>query len=218
MGFKKKMGMGIMAGALGVSLIGGGTWAAFNDVHEINNSITAGTLDLVIGEATTLDFQISNLKPGDYFTKQLVLANGGSLDINQVFVHATKKEGWTDKDILDLNTRIGAGAGSNTENEFLSQFNISIQDQGGNAVYSGSLADLVAGTAVTEITGTNDETVGIPAGTTEKIYDVTVTFVEDSTTFAGSRLHVQNKYQGEESNLEFVFEATQMHGEDRSND
>lgn len=211
MSIRKKMSMGILAGALGVSLIGGGTWAAFNDVETTSNTFAAGTLDLVVGEATTLDFKISNMKPGDYFTKQLVLKNNGSLDIDQIFMHATKESGWKDKDELGLGI-------PNTEDDFLSQFSIEVTENG-TEVYNGTLAALVAGDRITELTGSvdTDDVAGLPAGGSDKVYDVKVTFVEDSTLIAGTRLHEQNKYQGEQSNLKFVFEGTQMPGEDRSN-
>jgi spore coat-associated protein N len=222
MSIKKKMGMGILAGALGVSLIGGGTWAAFNDVETTSNSFNAGTLDLEVGNATTLNFNISNLKPGDYFTKKLVLSNKGSLSINDIKVHALKlantPNSWSD--VANADTTVGTV--TNTEDEFLSQFNIEIKKTtGGAVVFNNTLAHLVSGPGIGELTGTASA-VGAPAveglapaGTIE--YDVKVTFVENSTTFPNSRLHVQNKYQGEKSNLQFVFEATQMPGETRDN-
>jgi spore coat-associated protein N len=218
MSIKKKMGLGIMAGALGVSLIGGGTWAAFNDVETTSNTFAAGTLDLVVGEATTMDFTVTNLKPGDTFSKKLVLSNKGSLDINQIKIHATKEAGWANKDELGLETKIGTGAGLNTEEDFLSQFKVWISPEGTtDYVYEGTLAALAAGVGVDELTGTNADSVGFAAGSSDKVFDVKVEFVENSATFSGSRLHQQNKYQGESSNLKFVFEATQMPGEDRSN-
>lgn len=219
MGLKKKMSMGILAGALGVSLIGGGTWAAFNDVETVENTFAAGTLDLVVGESSTMNFTISNLKPGDYFTKQLVLQNNGSLDINQINLHASKQPGWENKDAIGLNSKVGAGAGDNTEEDFLSQFKIEITPSGGStpSIYSGTLKDLATGTAVTELTGTDDQTTGLAAKTGEKTYDVKVTFVPDNEKFNGTRLYKQNKYQDEKSNLKFVFEATQMPGQVRDN-
>lgn len=218
MSIKKKMSMGILAGALGVSLIGGGTWAAFNDVEEVNNTFAAGTLDLVVGEATTMDFTISNLKPGDYFTKELVLKNNGSLDINQIKLHATKEAGWEDKDVLGLASKFPGVDTTNSQDDFLDQFNVKIFPKGSStAIYDKTLKDLASGVGITELTGTNASTVGLASGAADKVYDVKVTFVENSTKFSGSRLHEQNKYQDEKSNLKFVFEATQMPGEDRSN-
>ncbi|MEL3970700.1 TasA family protein [Rossellomorea oryzaecorticis] len=222
MSIKKKMGLGIMAGALGVSLIGGGTWAAFNDVEETSNTFAAGTLDLVVGEATTMDFVVKNLKPGDYFTKELVLSNNGSLDINQINVHATMEEGpnkWEDKDELDLASKFPGVDTTNSQEDFLSQFKITITPQGETeSVYDGTLEELVSGTGVGELTDSTDQEIGLAAGpNSQKTYEVKVEFVEDSTPFSGSRLHQQNKFQGESSNLKFVFEATQMPGQDRSN-
>jgi spore coat-associated protein N len=222
MSIKKKMGMGILAGALGVSLIGGGTWAAFNDVETTDNSFNAGTLDLVVGNTSTLNFNISNLKPGDYFTKKLFLTNNGSLSINDIKVHALKLTGTANSwsDVPNADTTVGTV--TNTEDEFLSQFNIEIKKtSGGAVVYNNTLAHLVSATGIGELTGTASA-VGAPAveglaPTASIEYDVKVTFVQDPTTFPNSRLHVQNKYQGEKSNLQFVFEATQMPGENRNN-
>lgn len=220
MSIKKKMGIGILTGALGLSLIGGGTWAAFNDVENTSNSFNAGTLDLVVGDATTLDFVISNLKPGDYFTKKLVLENNGSLPINQIKFHAMKDEStaFVDKDVLGLNGKFGGNGGVNTEDEFLSQFNVKIvkADSSAEVLYDGRLSGLYT-TGVEELTGSNDTTVGLDVNGTQE-YDVTVTFVEDNTTFDSSRLYKQNKFQDEGTDLKFVFEATQMPGADRSND
>lgn len=218
MSIKKKLSLGIATGALSLSLIGGGAYAAFNDVEEFQNTFAAGTLDLELGEENLVNLNISNLKPGDYFTRTLTLDNNGSLDINQIFVKANKLAGWTDLDEIDLETKIGAGAGSNTEDEFLSQFQVDIAPSGGGApIVSTTLNNVVAALSPAEITGTNASTVGLATGG-GAAYDITVTFVEDPTTFPGSRLHEQNKYQGEQTNLEFVFEATQMPGEERSND
>lgn len=94
MSIKKKMGTGILAGALGLSLVGGGTWAAFNDVEAVDNTFAAGTLDLVTNEEAL--FNVSNLKPGDYFTKTLELTNNGSLDINEILL-GSEVSGWADK-------------------------------------------------------------------------------------------------------------------------
>lgn len=215
------MSMGILAGTLGVSLIGGGTWAAFNDVEETSNTFAAGTLDLVVGGTTTMDFEVTNLKPGDSFTKQLVLENNGSLGINQIKLHATPVEDvWEDKDLLGLNDEITSetNAGNNSEVEFLSEFSVVITKAGETTpVYDGDLGDLASGVGVGELTGSIDTELGLASGS-DQTYDVTVTFDEDSTQFSGSRFYKQNKYQGEESSLKFVFEATQMPGEDRSND
>lgn len=214
MSLKKKLGMAIMTGALGVGLIGGGTWAAFNDVETINNTFAAGTLDLEIGDNSSIEMSISNLKPGDYFTRDLVLENNGSLHINQIFVRGSTVSGvWEDKDVLDLNTRIVAGAGDNSEQDFLAQFAVEVTPDGGTPIAIGTLADLASGVEA-EITGTSILVPGLPVGGS-LAYEIKVTFVEDPARFTDSRLHVQNKYQGEQSKLNFIFEATQMPGSPR---
>ncbi|OCA90839.1 hypothetical protein A8F94_02910 [Bacillus sp. FJAT-27225] len=206
MTIKRKMSMGILAGALGLSLIGGGTWAAFNDVEEVNNSLLAGTLNLEVGEGTTFDFPLKTLKPGDSITSQLVLENAGSLDINDILVDVEKLEGWKDKDELELGI-------TNTEDEFLQQFSIVVK-KGETAVYTGTLKDLVYADFGKELTGTKHDEVGIEKDGSLTL-DILVTFVDNPARIGDTRHFVQNKYQGEQSNLRFVFEATQMPGEER---
>ena len=46
MNIKKKLTVGVMSATLGLSLVGGGTWAAFNDTATINNQFATGVLDL----------------------------------------------------------------------------------------------------------------------------------------------------------------------------
>ncbi len=50
------------------ALIGGGVYAAFSDTEStVNNTFTAGTLDLTVGAAdpTTESISVANIKPGD---------------------------------------------------------------------------------------------------------------------------------------------------------
>ena len=62
MSLKKKLGMGVASAALGLSLIGGGTFAYFSDKEVSNNTFAAGTLDLALNPKTIVD--IKDLKPG----------------------------------------------------------------------------------------------------------------------------------------------------------
>ena len=62
MSLKKKLGMGVASAALGLSLIGGGTFAYFSDKEVSNNTFAAGTLDLTLDPKTLVD--IKDLKPG----------------------------------------------------------------------------------------------------------------------------------------------------------
>ncbi|MDC3413624.1 CalY family protein [Aquibacillus sp. 3ASR75-11] len=156
MSIKKKLGLGVASAALGLSLVGGGTWAAFNDVETLDNSFAAGTLDLGLSAGNTelLNFDLSNLKPGDQMLRSFKLSNDGSLAIKEVwmdvaqsnFLNGTNEfvdeHGQTDNDAL----------------AFLDQFKVEILRtgvEGGNLgapfdiINSGdnvTLRDLVEGT------------------------------------------------------------------------
>ncbi|WP_042142616.1 TasA family protein [Paucisalibacillus sp. EB02] len=87
MSIKKKLGMSAVAAALGISLIGGGTFAYFSDTEVTNNSFAAGTLDIHlkgVDDREEVDLSIDNMKPGDWKVHQIRVYNGGSLDVNDV--------------------------------------------------------------------------------------------------------------------------------------
>ncbi|GEL78411.1 TasA family protein [Tenuibacillus multivorans] len=212
MDIKKKLGIGVLTGALGISLIGGGTWAAFNDVEETQNTFAAGTLDLVIGEESTIDFELENLKPGDHWTETLVLENNGSLDINQILTDI-EVSGWDDEDALNLNEKLYDGAGNNSDSDFFSQFNVEVKDAEGNSVYNDTLDNFQGFSG--DITGTGDDEAALNPEEA-LMYEITFTFEDDDTRFDGSRYFIQNKYQNERADIGLTFEATQMPGEDRS--
>ncbi|PRT09086.1 cell division protein FtsN, partial [Bacillus toyonensis] len=82
MSLKKKLGVGVVSAALGLSLIGGGTYAYFSDQVVTNNAFAAGTLDLAMQPTTSLNLE--NLKPGDKILKKFNLKNSGTLDIKDI--------------------------------------------------------------------------------------------------------------------------------------
>ncbi|WP_242266530.1 MULTISPECIES: TasA family protein [unclassified Bacillus cereus group] len=82
MSFKKKLGVGVISAALGLSFIGGGTYAYFSDQVVTYNTFTAGTLDLAMQPTTSLN--LNQLKPGDKILKKFNLKNSGTLDIQDV--------------------------------------------------------------------------------------------------------------------------------------
>ncbi|WP_459500455.1 TasA family protein [Bacillus sp. C1] len=84
MSLKRKLGVGIMSAALGLSLIGGGTYAYFSDQVVSKNTFAAGTLDLAMQPTTSLDLE--NLKPGDKILKKFNLTNSGTLNIKDVMM------------------------------------------------------------------------------------------------------------------------------------
>src|SRR5690554_2409255 len=74
--------MGILAAALGISLIGGGTFAYFSDTAEQNNTVASGTITLDVNPE--LQVPMENIKPGDWMPRDFQLTNDGSLDIAYV--------------------------------------------------------------------------------------------------------------------------------------
>lgn len=91
MSIKKKLGMGVVTAALGLSLIGGGTFAYFNDTATIHNAFASGTLDIKINQASNhsgypVNFDIQNMRPGDIYKRLFALQNIGSLAIGDVFL------------------------------------------------------------------------------------------------------------------------------------
>lgn len=82
MGIKQKLGLGAASAVLGLSLIGGGTYAYFSDTAEATATFAAGTLDLSVDPTQIID--VSNMKPGDTVERSFKLVNGGSLDIAKI--------------------------------------------------------------------------------------------------------------------------------------
>lgn len=125
MGTKKKLGLGVASAALGLALVGGGTWAAFNDIETTQATYAAGTLDLNAKD-TSARVNLSNLKPGDKFTKDFEFKNDGSLAIKEVLMQV----GYSN--FVDGNAKNG---GKSTAEDFLKQFKVSVLTvgvEGGN--------------------------------------------------------------------------------------
>ncbi len=85
MGIKQKLGLGVASAVLGVSLIGGGTYAYFSDTAETSGTFASGTLDLNANPTTIIN--VDNIKPGDTMLRSFQLKNDGTLDIKQVLLH-----------------------------------------------------------------------------------------------------------------------------------
>lgn len=84
---KKKIISAIATLALGAALVGGGTFAYFNDTDKINNKFAAGTLNLSVVPLETrcpVNFDLRNMKPGDVAKRVFVLDAAGSLAIKNV--------------------------------------------------------------------------------------------------------------------------------------
>ncbi|MEW4289546.1 TasA family protein [Rossellomorea marisflavi] len=230
MTIKKKLGLGVASAALGLSLIGGGTFAAFNDTATINNHFASGTLDLEVGSNAKrpISFDLSNMKPGDNVQRIFNLNNAGTLAIKEVL----------------LNTTANAfeGNGKSTQEGFLSQFQINFMkvdtestrhEPRGSIIKSGqklTLADLVKGNIsnkidskylsedgrinlaplVTEDSARN----GIPVEPkdTDAVF-IEIEFVKNDERVAGPYSeYKQNIYMNNKVDFFFNLEATQWDG------
>jgi spore coat-associated protein N len=221
MTIKKKLGMGILTGVMGLSLVGGGTWAAFNDVEYKNNSFAAGTLDLDVNDVdgVAATFNLSNLKPGDNMTREFTLVNNGTLAIKDVLMTTTAS------DFIDgtneYTTAVAAGGHGMTDNDvndFLDQFNVEVidVDRQITVVQNKSLKDLLTMTPNLAPSNSSDPAYsGIPLqpSDSEKIR-IKISFKNDTTNKDGNGEYIQNKYQGDSVKVKFSMEASQYQGKE----
>jgi spore coat-associated protein N len=195
MGIKKTLGFGVAAAALGLTLIGGGTFAYFSDSVETTGTFAAGTLDLNADPTAIID--VGTLKPGDFAIRTFKLKNEGTLDIAKVLLKTTYTV--TNK----------SGAPENVDDfgkhvivRFLK--NIDKQD---TVIYQTSLYDLqsLAPDAVeNKWVAWFEEHGGLKAGDTDDLI-VKFEFKDNGQD--------QNEFQGDALNLKWTFEAKQGAGE-----
>lgn len=208
MSIKKKLGLGIASAALGISLIGGGTFAYFNDVEETNNTFAAGTLDLSVDPTTIVD--VDNLKPGDTVTRAFKLKNDGSLNISSIDL-------LTSYIVNDSNGNNNDDFGKHIKVRFLEN-----ADKTGNGGWIGDYNDVVSETTLYDLQnqtpdavenvqsfwswwlGLNGEGDGLAAGTEDNMY-VMFEFVDNNAD--------QNEFQGDSLELKWKFDAHQEAGE-----
>lgn len=81
---KRKIMLSSLTIAAAALAVGGGTFAAYHDDERAQDvTVTAGTMDLVVGgDALPIDFSASNAKPGDSFVPNegYTLTNTGTVD------------------------------------------------------------------------------------------------------------------------------------------
>ncbi|WP_144460294.1 CalY family protein [Siminovitchia fortis] len=196
MSIKKKLGMGVASAALGIALVGGGTFAYFSDVEATNNTFAAGTLDLAVNPTTIID--VSNLKPGDWMPRTFKLENNGSLDISKVLIETDYTVEGTDEDF-----------GKHIKVNFLRN-----EDKSGvllpsNVIVSKTLYELktMSPDAVKNLSHSIfAEKSGLKAGTNDKLA-VQFEFVDNGQD--------QNEFQGASLQLKWTFTAEQTKGEKR---
>lgn len=194
MGLKKAISLGIVTAALGLALIGGGTFAYFSDSVETTGTFAAGTLDLN-AEPTTI-INLDNIKPGDFGIRTFKLLNNGTLDIEKVILHTN---------YVVINK---AGALANTD-DFGKHIKVSFLtnlDKQEDVIYETTLYDLqsLAPNAV-ENKWQNwfEERGGLKAGTSDNLI-VRFEFVDNNED--------QNQFQGDSLQLKWTFEARQGAG------
>ncbi|MBS4192183.1 M73 family metallopeptidase [Bacillus sp. FJAT-49705] len=201
MSIKKKFGLGIASAALGLSLVGGGTFAYFSDTEVTNNTFAAGTLDLSVNPKTIVN--VDNIKPGDTMLREFKLVNNGSLDIDDVLLS-------TDYKVTDAKGNNVEDFGEHIRVNFL--YNA---DKDSVPIFSKTLKDLKD-----NYSDMNSPDVIIfwdefwnqffngylAPGTDDTLY-VQFEFVDNGQD--------QNQFQGDSLQLEWTFNATQTEGEER---
>ncbi|MGB3101538.1 MAG: CalY family protein [Psychrobacillus psychrotolerans] len=200
MDLKKKLAMGIVTGAMAVSLIGGGTYAYFNDVEVNNSSFAAGTLDINVAgnDAANAIIDVSNLKPGDTMERSFKLNNTGSLDVSKVLLSSN----YTVTDAKGDNG--SADFGDHIKVQFLYNY-----DKGNVVVYNTTLkalqqSDVTERNLLAWIFGAENR--GLKAGTSDNLI-VKYEFVDNGQN--------QNVFQGDSLKLKWTFDAKQTAGQSR---
>ncbi|WP_404347695.1 CalY family protein [Sutcliffiella horikoshii] len=197
MSLKKKLGLGVASAALGLSLIGGGTYAYFSDTAEAKGTFAAGTLDLSVDPRVVID--VDNIKPGDTMLRTFDLVNGGTLDIATIDLT-------TNYTVSDKNNNNTDDFGKHIRVNFLIN-----ADKLDAPIWSTTLYDLknmspdvIEGNFWSGWFAENGG--NLAAGTTDTLY-VQFEFVDNEED--------QNIFQGDKLKLEWTFEGMQGAGEAR---
>ncbi len=203
MDLKKKLGLGMLSAALGLALVGGGTYAYFNDVETSNNTFTAGTLDLTLDPTEIIN--VSDIKPGDWMNRSFELINDGSLDISEISLE-------TNYTVTDANEDNSEDFGDHIRVNFLWNDDKAMlgplsPDQ---VVFYTTLSELESMTpdaVANEIfIPYLEERGGLRTGDSDTLY-VQFEFVDNGQD--------QNEFQGDALELEWKFTAEQTAGESR---
>ncbi|MGC5325283.1 TasA family protein [Brevibacillus sp. SYSU BS000544] len=189
---KKQFALAFVSIGLGAALIGGGTYAYFNDTAEVNNKFAAGKLDLSVNP--TVAFDVQNLKPGDFMVRYFDIMNSGTLDIKDVLMHTSYT--------------IDDAKGDNGSNDFASHLNVEFLTSDGQViVLNKTLKELKALTDnkkspdISSLYKTKDK--DLPVGDIDTVA-MKIVFNDNGQD--------QNIFQGDKVNLKFKLEATQTAG------
>ncbi|KMK75250.1 CalY family protein [Alkalihalobacillus pseudalcaliphilus] len=208
MSIKKKLGMGFASAILGVTLVGGGTFAYFSDTEVTNNTFAAGTLDLAVNPSVIVD--ITNMKPGDTVLREFSLENNGTLDISKIDILTNYK-------VIDVKGNNAEDFGKHIKVLFLENIDKTgdgwLIDDYNDVISETTLYDLQHMTPdavenlqdwVTWFFELNGEESGLKAGTSDSMY-VAFEFVDNGKD--------QNQFQGDSLELKWTFKAYQTEGE-----
>ncbi|WP_341357052.1 CalY family protein [Rossellomorea sp. y25] len=197
MSIKQKLGLGVASAALGLALVGGGTYAYFSDTAEANATFAAGTLDLSANPTTIVD--VGNIKPGDTMLRSFELVNGGTLDIATIDL-------MTKYTVTDANNNNTEDLGKHIRVNFLIN-----ADKLDAPIWSTTLYDL-KNMSPDVIEGNfwsgwfAEHGGNLAAGSTDTLY-VQYEFVENGQD--------QNRFQGDSLKLEWTFDGKQGAGVER---
>lgn len=208
MSIKKKLGLGIASAALGLSLIGGGTFAFFSDTEVTNNTFAAGTLDLAVNPSVVID--VANIKPGDIMVREFLLENNGTLDISSIDLstvyNVIDAKGDNSDDFgkhikvlfLENADKTGDGWTIDDYNDVISETTLyDLQNMTPDAVEN-------VQHWITWFFELNGEESGLVAGTSDQMF-VGFEFVDNDAD--------QNEFQGDKLELTWTFTAHQTEGE-----
>ncbi|UOQ44256.1 CalY family protein [Halobacillus salinarum] len=196
MSFFKKVSMGMVTASLGLSLMGGGTYAYFSDTETTNNTFGLGTLDVSVDPQVIVD--IDNLKPGDRVLREFKLGNEGTLDIKSISL-------LTKYNVSDSKgDNAGQDLGKHIRVNFLWNW-----DKESEPVFETTLSelqsmdpDVVAKDVFDPLWEKHG---GLDVGDEDTLW-VQFEFVDNGEE--------QNVFQGDDLNLEWKFKATQTEGKD----
>ncbi|MGG6310147.1 TasA family protein [Paenibacillus macerans] len=195
MGIKKTLGFGVATAALGLTLIGGGTFAYFSDSVQTTGTFAAGTLDL--NADPTAIINVGNLKPGDSATRTFKLKNNGTLDIAKVLLKTT----------YSVNNKAGAPANVDDFGKHIIVKFLTNVDKVETVIYQTTLYDLQNQSPDAVENGWAswfEERGGLRAGDSDNLI-VNFEFKDNGQD--------QNEFQGDSLGLTWTFEAKQGAGQ-----
>jgi spore coat-associated protein N len=195
MGIKQKLGLGVASAVLGVSLIGGGTYAYFSDTADTSGTFASGTIELNANPTTIID--VKNIKPGDTMLRSFELKNDGTLDIAKLSLATsyTVTDAKGDNDGADFGEHIRVNFLINGDKLSVPIYSTTLKE------LQGMSPDVIQGSI---FSGWLAERGGkLKAGTSDTLF-VEYEFVENDKD--------QNQFQGDTLELKWTFEGKQGKG------